>query len=133
VVELPETGPLADLTWSDPENVGKWRHNTRGAGYLFGPNQVAKFNRINRIEFICRSHQLAQTGFTKFFETQTKKYQLITIWSAPNYSYRSGNDATIMKYATDGIPIDRLITFSSNPQRIEPRKEEEPVARHYFA
>jgi hypothetical protein len=31
-VEIPQSGPLADLCWSDPENVANWRENNRGAG-----------------------------------------------------------------------------------------------------
>jgi hypothetical protein len=48
-----------------------------------------KFTRINRLDFIARSHQLAQAGFVEYFDgpESTRSHRLITIWSAPNYSY----------------------------------------------
>lgn len=99
--ELPTEGPLADLTWSDPEDVKSWRTNTRGSGYIFGYDQVTKFNRANRLMLICRSHQLVQEGYKYYFgheEKRTPEGRLLTVWSAPNYTYRSGNKATILKY-----------------------------------
>jgi diadenosine tetraphosphatase ApaH/serine/threonine PP2A family protein phosphatase len=132
-VELPEAGPLADLCWSDPENIQEWRQNGRGAGYCFGERQVSQFNQINRFNFICRSHQLAQAGFVKYFEARAKPYQLITVWSAPNYTYRSNNQASIMKYGFDGEEKDKLIIFGPNKTRIKPLKEEEPISQLYFA
>jgi diadenosine tetraphosphatase ApaH/serine/threonine PP2A family protein phosphatase len=132
-VELPDSGPLADLCWSDPENVTEWRQNARGAGFLFGAAQVSRFNQINRFQFICRSHQLAQEGFAKFFAAPGKEYQLITVWSAPNYTYRSNNKATIMKYGFPEEVQDRLVEFGPNPVRIQPPKEEAPIGQVYFA
>jgi diadenosine tetraphosphatase ApaH/serine/threonine PP2A family protein phosphatase len=135
VMEIPEEGPLADLTWSDPEAVDRWRQNTRGAGYLFGSREVEQFTHNNRIEFICRSHQLAMNGFVTYFEDRdTSQYRLITIWSAPNYTYRSGNRAAIMKYGFSDLDDPRhLIIFDPNPDRIEPRPEESPVGQQYFS
>jgi diadenosine tetraphosphatase ApaH/serine/threonine PP2A family protein phosphatase len=65
-VELPPS-ELADLCWSDPENVSTWRENTRGAGYLFGIGECTKFTRLNRLDFVARSHQLAQDGHVEYF------------------------------------------------------------------
>jgi diadenosine tetraphosphatase ApaH/serine/threonine PP2A family protein phosphatase len=131
-VELPDKGPLADLCWSDPERIDNWRQNARGAGYLFGRNQVMKFNQVNKFDFICRSHQLAKDGFVKHFGGDGKDYRLITVWSAPNYTYRSNNMATIMKYQFPGEPEDHLVEFGPNPVRITPPQEEEPNGG-YFA
>jgi diadenosine tetraphosphatase ApaH/serine/threonine PP2A family protein phosphatase len=139
LVELPASGPLADLCWSDPENVTEWRENPRGAGYLFGPEQMTKFTRINRLQFVARSHQLCQEGFAIYFGDApgkgTHKYRLITIWSAPNYSYRSGNKATIMKFRFgDGTgPEDQLVEVLTNSTRIEPPKNEQVLSNNYFA
>ncbi len=36
VQDIPESGPLGDLVWSDPDNnVKSWAVSNRGAGYLF--------------------------------------------------------------------------------------------------
>lgn len=49
---------MCDLLWSDPEDIDGWGLSPRGAGYLFGGDVVAKFNRMNGISLICRAHQL---------------------------------------------------------------------------
>ena len=95
--ELPTTGVLCDLCWSDPDiDLINWKKNERGAGWLFGANQVNEFCHLNNLNFITRSHQLVQEGFQWYFDKK-----LITIWSAPNYMYRAGNKATIMKYNSE--------------------------------
>jgi diadenosine tetraphosphatase ApaH/serine/threonine PP2A family protein phosphatase len=66
--ELPSSGALCDLCWSDPdENAKSLRQNQRGAGYLFGQNEVAKFNQLNRLRLVTRSHQLAMEGLRWYF------------------------------------------------------------------
>lgn len=35
-MEVPHTGPLCDILWSDPDDVVQWTVSPRGAGYLFG-------------------------------------------------------------------------------------------------
>ena len=91
--ELPSVGSFADLTWSDPEDVSSWKRNMRGAGYIFGKGPVHNFCYNNGLDFITRSHQPAMEGLQWFFD---KKF--VTVWSAPNYMYRTGNKATVMKY-----------------------------------
>jgi diadenosine tetraphosphatase ApaH/serine/threonine PP2A family protein phosphatase len=132
--ELPSSGPLCDLCWSDPEeDVKKWRQNQRGAGYLFGINEVGKFNQVNKLRLITRSHQLAMEGYRWYFPdptTQNPRGRLVIIWSAPNYSYRSGNDATIMKYGFTGMEEFALLVFRPNETRIESR--DVPSTQRYF-
>jgi hypothetical protein len=136
-VEIPQNGPMADLCWSDPENVSQWRENTRGAGYLFGVNETIKFTRINRLEFIARSHQLAMEGITPFFQgpQPEREYRLITVWSAPNYSYRSGNKAAILGLRTNREQEKHIIIFEQAPRRIRitPSEVEMGAGPSYFA
>ena len=54
--EVPHDGAMADLMWSDPDDIVGWMVSPRGAGYLFGSDIVEKFNRENNIDLICRAH-----------------------------------------------------------------------------
>lgn len=123
--DIPSFGPFADLTWSDPSDVAGWRQNSRGAGYVFGRNEVMKFNHLNRIRLITRSHQLVQEGFIYHFQDRDPTKQrippgpLINVWSAPNYSYRSGNKASVLKVRYDNNPFSfETPVFLENPQRL---------------
>lgn len=110
--ELQSSGPLCDLCWSDPEDVDKWSRSSRGAGYLFGANQTKEFCHLNGdLEFVARSHQLAMDGFKWFFDDK-----LVIVWSAPNYMYKSGNKASVMKYKGRGIQPE-LVVFDANKER----------------
>lgn len=91
-LEIPRDGPMSELLWSDPEEIDGWSMSPRGAGYLFGADQVAQFNHKNKIDVICRAHQLVMEGYKWMFDNS-----IVTVWSAPNYCYRCGNVAAIMK------------------------------------
>jgi diadenosine tetraphosphatase ApaH/serine/threonine PP2A family protein phosphatase len=89
----PCLGPFCDLLWSDPdESVVRYAVSARGAGYLFGWDAVERFCHTNSIDLIARAHQLVMEGFKWHFNGR-----VVTVWSAPNYCYRCGNVASIMK------------------------------------
>lgn len=138
--ELPTSGAFCDLCWSDPDDVKSWRPNQRGAGYLFGEKAVSQFIWLNNINLITRSHQLAEEGFQFYFPYKKDEKQksgcckdgrLVTIWSAPNYSYRYENKASIMKYRFPGCDTYSITVFEANKTRIVPPNL--PVVSHYFA
>ncbi|XP_017005938.2 serine/threonine-protein phosphatase 4 catalytic subunit-like [Drosophila takahashii] len=90
--EVPHEGPMCDLLWSDPENQIGWGVSPRGAGYLFGSDVAAMFNRANDLDLICRAHQLVMEGYRWHFD-----HSVLTVWSAPNYCYRCGNVAAVLE------------------------------------
>lgn len=107
-IEIPIEGALTDLCWSDPDNVENWVKSQRGAGWVFGKNQVDMFLHLNNLSFIARAHQLAEEGYQFHFDKK-----LVTVWSAPNYMYRSGNKAAVMELESDLSP--NLKVFTSHP------------------
>ena len=92
--EVPHDGAMCDLLWSDPDQDLKgFGISPRGAGYLFGEDVVTTFEDLNKISLIARAHQLVMEGYKLMFDGK-----LVTIWSAPNYCYRCGNQASIVKF-----------------------------------
>ena len=44
--DIPSSGLLCDILWSDPDfDAYKWEENERGVSYLFGPEIVLNFTR----------------------------------------------------------------------------------------
>ncbi|KRX52925.1 Serine/threonine-protein phosphatase 2A catalytic subunit beta isoform [Trichinella sp. T9] len=98
--EVPHEGPMCDLLWSDPDDRGGWGISPRGAGYTFGQDIAETFNHTNGLSLISRAHQLVMEGYNWCHDRQ-----VVTIFSAPNYCYRCGNQAAIME-------LDDLLTHS---------------------
>jgi serine/threonine-protein phosphatase 2A catalytic subunit len=90
--EVPTDGPMCDLLWSDPQDQSGWVVSFRGAGYNFGPDISESFNHTNKLKMIARAHQLIMEGYQP-----THNENVVTIFSAPNYCYKCGNQAAIME------------------------------------
>ncbi|TID30162.1 hypothetical protein CANINC_001254 [Pichia inconspicua] len=119
--EVPHEGGFCDLVWSDPDNVDTWAISPRGAGWLFGAKVAREFNHINNLTLIARAHQLVMEGFRYHFEDK----DVVTVWSAPNYCYRCGNVASVMK-VDDSLNVNFQI-FSAVPDdtmKVNPAKNQ---------
>ena len=107
----------------------------RGAGFLFGADVVQKFNHENDIELIARAHQLVMEGYkvsyrtTSAFQSLMKPgklmipqlmfdYQIVTVWSAPNYCYRCGNTASVVCISPS--PLSGCSSHQPPPSRMSP-------------
>ena len=129
-MEVPHEGGMCDLLWSDPEeDFTGWGVSQRGAGYVFGGDVVQQFNHCNNLNMICRSHQLIMQGHKEIFNGG-----LVTVWSAPNYCYRCGNNGSILNF--DG-PNKVYTVYSAAPssERQNPRISKQighRVAPDYF-
>ena len=90
--DVPSNGAMCDLLWSDPEERTGWGVSPRGAGYIFGSDISQKFTQKNNLMMINRAHQLVTKGYNWSHEKL-----VCTLFSAPNYCYRCGNQAGIME------------------------------------
>jgi len=114
VQEVPHEGPMCDLLWSDPDDRSGWGISPRGAGYTFGQDISEQFNHNNNLTLIARAHQLVMEGFNWCHEKH-----VVTIFSAPNYCYRCGNQAAIMEI--DEHLEYTFLQFDPAPRRGEPQ------------
>lgn len=90
--DVPDSGLLCDLLWSDPDKDSQgWGENERGVSYVFGPEVVSVFLKKHDLDLICRAHQVVEEGY-EFFA----KRQLVTLFSAPNYCNEFNNAGALM-------------------------------------
>ena len=123
-------GPLPDLLWGDPvaDKLQGFKANVRGAGYTFGEAVTKRFVHLNRLTHVTRAHQLAMNGYALFFDGI-----LSTVWSAPNYMYRSGNLASVMKVTNDGQNFSMHFNiFDAVPPRERTVPESAAMISSYF-
>ena len=113
--EVPHEGPVCDLVWSDPDDRTGWGMSPRGAGYTFGQDISEQFNHANGLKMIARAHQLVMEGYLWHHDQS-----LVTIFSAPNYCYRCGNQASIMEVSDD--MTSEFLQFDPAPRRGEAQK-----------
>ena len=124
--EVPRDGPMSDILWSDPDKeVKTYSYSPRGAGYLFGEEDTVKFNRENNIDLIARAHQLIQEGYQFLFNDK-----LVTVWSAPNYCYRCGNDASIMEF--DEHMNRSFKIFEACPENVRNQPDKKPAPEYFL-
>ena len=115
--------------WSDPDDLenGLWSLSPRGAGFVFGSKICSEFLWLNSLSLVCRAHQLIDEGFKFMFPEET----LVTIWSAPNYCGRCGNQASFL-FIEDIFDIkDHSFTiFDASPKSIIGKKSK--IFTNYF-
>ena len=91
------------------------------AGTLITP-AAGKFCDINRLELICRAHQLVQEGYKYMFPDEN----LVTVWSAPNYCYRCGNVASILAFDDGSSRESKLFNAVPDEERVIPDRSTTP-------
>mmetsp|Transcript_77662 Transcript_77662/g.180156 ORF Transcript_77662/g.180156 Transcript_77662/m.180156 type:complete len:311 (-) Transcript_77662:119-1051(-) len=91
-VDIPDSGLLCDLLWSDPSSdVNTWGDNDRGVSFTFGAEIVRIFLKKHDLDLIARAHQVVEDGY-EFFAGR----QLVTVFSAPNYCREFDNAGALM-------------------------------------
>ena len=104
--DVPDTGLLCDLLWSDPDkDMQGWGENDRGVSFTFGSDIVTKFLNRHDLDLICRAHQVSWFSYAGCLLTAQNpvlcilftaqvvedgyeffaRRQLVTLFSAPNY------------------------------------------------
>lgn len=69
--DVPDTGLLCDLLWSDPDkDIDGWGENDRGVSFTFGEDIVSQFLSKHDLDLICRAHQVSH----EMFELYTYNY-----------------------------------------------------------
>ncbi|CAK55626.1 unnamed protein product (macronuclear) [Paramecium tetraurelia] len=118
VQDIPHEGLMCDLLWSDPEETKNgWGISPRGAGWTWGCDITEKFLHSNKLKQIARAHQLVMEGIQKVHNQKT-----ITIFSAPNYCYRCGNQACI-------VEVDEQLRMNQTQFEPAPRENEPHTTR----
>ena len=82
-VEIPKTGLICDLIWSDPSNDLKekdWEENSRGAGKLFGKKPLLEFLEKNNLKMLCRGHSVVKEGYEYLWDNK-----VLTIFSTDKF------------------------------------------------
>lgn len=117
---------MCDLVWSDPsDDTDEWAPNPRGAGVIFGNKLVDKFLRNNNVDLVVRAHQLVNEGYKMHFNDK-----LITIWSAPNYCYRCGNEAAILQL-DEHLKV-KFMKFNAANEDYKPAPEKRPLPEYFL-
>lgn len=116
--DIPETGLLCDLLWSDPKpDLQGWDSNDRGVSYTFGANVVKEFCDILQIDLVCRAHQVVEDGY-EFFADQ----KLVTIFSAPNYTGEFDNRGAILTVTAELVCSLQILSPKEKPARAKQGK-----------
>ena len=115
-MDIPRMGLMCDMLWSDPEDRNGWANNSRGAGYTWGVDISEEFLYLNNLKFVARAHQLVMRGYN-----WCHNKQVLSIFSAPNYCYRCGNEAAIMEIEDENNFNAK--TYSSAPKSVYYKKK----------
>jgi serine/threonine-protein phosphatase PP1 catalytic subunit len=90
--DIPDSGLLCDLMWSDPDvEVDGWDENDRGVSFVFGLDVIDEYLEMLDVELIVRAHQVVEDGYELVGDRK-----MVTLFSAPNYCGEFDNVAAIM-------------------------------------
>ena len=91
-MEIPMHGMMTELLMSSPKDDIDGFVPREDLGVYFGADVTATFCHENKLDMICRSHDLAMEGYRMQFDGL-----VATVWSAPNYKYKVRNTAAVLK------------------------------------
>ncbi|KAM3197446.1 hypothetical protein ACQJBY_072858 [Aegilops geniculata] len=100
LADVPDSGLVCDLLWSDPAADGDdwgWGDPRRSTSFTFGADVVEEFCERHGLAMVCRAHEMKEGGYDQGFAGG----KLVTVFSAPNYCGKCGNDGAVMTVAAD--------------------------------
>ena len=106
--DIPESGLMSELLWSDPCKENGRIPSKRGVGMSFGPDVAKKFLEENNLSLLIRSHEVKQEGYE--VEADGK---VITVFSAPNYCDQMGNKGGLVIFKGEKTLNPTFKTFSA--------------------
>ena len=106
--EVPESGIMCELLWSDPSNINGRHPSNRGVAITFGPDVVKNFLKSNGLQQLVRSHECKSEGYEILGD-------VITVFSAPNYCDTMGNKGAIIQLKKKELIIKQF-TCAWHPQ-----------------
>ncbi|XP_012837663.1 PREDICTED: serine/threonine-protein phosphatase PP1 [Erythranthe guttata] len=119
--DIPDSGLLCDLLWSDPDpRIHGWSDSDRGVSCIFGPDAVADFLQTNELDLICRGHQVVEDGY-EFFA----KRRLVTLFSAPNYGGEFDNAGALLSVDESLVCSFEILKPLANTSKL-------PLKKVYF-
>jgi len=104
----PDSGLMAEMLWSDPQEANGWGPSKRGIGVAFGPDVTHRFLDNNGLDLVIRSHEMKDEGYEVAADGR-----LITIFSAPNYCDQMGNKGAFILFDHKMEP--NFVQFSAVP------------------
>ena len=99
--EVPESGIMCELLWSDPSKINGRHPSNRGVAITFGPDVVKSFLKTNKLQKLIRSHECKSEGYEILGD-------VITVFSAPNYCDSMGNKGAIIQLKKNNIKIKQF-------------------------
>ncbi|ORX61487.1 serine/threonine protein phosphatase calcineurin catalytic subunit Ppb1 [Hesseltinella vesiculosa] len=118
--EIPTSGIMCDLLWSDPyedfdsdQNPKFDRNHVRGCSYFFSYRATCQFLEKNHLLSVIRAHEAQANGYRMYRKSSETGFPaLMTIFSAPNYVDVYGNKAAVLSYDKSVLNIRQ---FNASP------------------
>jgi serine/threonine-protein phosphatase 2B catalytic subunit len=122
-VEIPSSGPMCDMLWSDPFDEKDEEENEdifipnypRSCSYKYSFRAASVFLKHNNLISIIRAHEAEEGGYKLFNSLQETGFpSVITIFSAPNYCDTYGNSGAFIQFIKSDMNV-RQFSWVDHP------------------
>lgn len=109
--EIPESGPICESLWADPQPMPGRTPSKRGVNCpAFGPDVTARFLSHNNLKLVIRSHEVKDNGYEVEHDGKC-----ITVFSAPNYCDQMKNKGAVIQFMGGSNLKPKYVVFSESP------------------